>query len=69
MAVIIGELRPIPEPQPLHMRPASWLLTRLRALFSSRSNPSPYPDRIWRRHSALLDAAWKSRCQSLPRRS
>lgn len=25
--------------------------------FGMRRNPSPFPDRIWLRHSALLDAA------------
>lgn len=61
MAVIIGEIRQIQETDPLFAKPGKWLASRVVALFRSRRNPSPFPDRIWRRHSALLDAARKNR--------
>ena len=59
MAVIIGDIHQVSESVTLHERPFTWLTQKVGKLFTSRRNPSPFPDRVWRRHSALLDAAWK----------
>jgi hypothetical protein len=60
MALIIGDIHPVAERPSLPAMTARWLTSRISLLFSSRRNPSPYPDRIWRRHSALLEAARRS---------
>lgn len=60
MAVVLGSTQHLPEQVRFSSQPAVWLWRKLYALFtSSRHNPSPFPDRIWSRHSALLDSAWR----------
>lgn len=65
MAVIIGDIHRGHERVALYTRPFLWLTQHFGSLFGNRRNPSPFPDRVWRRHSALLDAGWKA---SLKRR-
>lgn len=61
MAVIIGDIhRAHQQVSPLS-KPFTWLSQHFGSMFSSRRNPSPFPDRVWHRHSALLDAGWKCR--------
>lgn len=60
MAMSIGDIHPVAERPSLPAVTAKWLASRVVLLFSSRRNPSPYPDRIWCRHSALLEAAKRS---------
>lgn len=59
MAVIIGAIHQASEQDAFHGKPFSWVASQLGRIFSRRGNPSPFPDRVWLRHSALLDAAWK----------
>lgn len=60
MAVIIGNLHPQHNGIKLSEQPLKWLVAQFDALFgATRRNPSPFPDRVWSHHSALLDAAWK----------
>lgn len=60
MAVIIGNLHPQHSGIKLSRQPLKWLMAQFDALFGlTRRNPSPFPDRVWSHHSALLDAAWK----------
>jgi hypothetical protein len=58
--MIIGDIHSVAKRPSLPAVTASWLALRIAVLLSSRRNPSPYPDRIWCRHSALLEAARRS---------
>ncbi|MGM0594761.1 MAG: hypothetical protein ACQETD_09510 [Pseudomonadota bacterium] len=67
MAVIAGNVVPFPKQVSFTAEPVKWLRLHTVAIFSGAwPNPSRFPDRIWSRHSALLDAAWK---QSLASRA
>ncbi len=60
MAIVIGNTDHLPQQINFSTQPLRWLGKQLYELFtSSRHNPSPFPDRVWSRHSALLDSAWK----------
>ncbi len=59
MAVIIGDIHRSSEAVAWHTTPLNWLRHQVGNWLSSPSSPSPFPERIWRRHSALLDAGWK----------
>lgn len=61
MAVMIGNTHHVAEHVHFTVQPLKWLARKFyQAFTSSRHNPSPFPDRVWSRHSALLDSAWKS---------
>lgn len=58
MAVMIGSGSSIPRDERFVEHPLKWLAQQVQSLLQSgRYNPSPFPDRVWSRHSALLDAA------------
>lgn len=60
MAVVAGNIEHLPEQVTFASEPLSWVKKHLTGAFaSSRRNPSRFPDRVWSRHSALLDSAWK----------
>jgi hypothetical protein len=60
MAVMIGNTHHVAEHIHFSVQPVKWIGKQLCDVFSSsRHNPSPFPDRVWSHHSALLDAAWK----------
>ena len=60
MAVIIGEIYRGSETASQGRGPFAWLTQRFGAMLTHR-NPSSFPDRVWQRHSALLDAAKQRR--------
>ena len=60
MAIVIGNTHHVAAPVSFSAQPMKWLGKKLyQAFTSNRHNPSPFPDRVWSRHSALLDSAWK----------
>jgi len=60
MAVVLGNTLHLPEQVRFSVQPIRWIGKKFYALFTStRHNPSPFPDRVWSRHSALLDSAWR----------
>ncbi len=59
MAVVIGNTHHLPQHIRFSAEPLKWIGTHFSQWFSRRHNPSPFPDRVWARHSALLDSAWK----------
>lgn len=61
MAVIIGEIYRGREVPSCSVRVFAGLLRRLRVMLPNPRNPSSFPDRVWHRHSALLDAGKRSR--------
>lgn len=62
MAVMIGKIHYPESGVQFRSEPLRWVGRQLVAIFQdNRHNPSPFPDRVWSRHSALLDSAWKLR--------
>lgn len=60
MAIVIGNTHHVAEHIHFSAHPLKWFGKKFYEAFtSSRHNPSPFPDRVWSRHSALLDTAWK----------
>lgn len=61
MAVIIGDIDRSIESGSRRAKHYRWLVQQVGKMVSRRANPSAFPERVWQRHSALLDAGWKSR--------
>ena len=61
MAVIIGDIYRSIETDSRGAKPYRWLVRQVGKIMSNRGNPSAFPERVWQRHSALLDAGWKNR--------
>lgn len=61
MAVIIGEVYRGSALSLQGARPFAWLAQRLGGMLHKQRNPSSFPDRVWQRHSALLDAGKQHR--------
>jgi hypothetical protein len=65
MAVILGDIHQAAESVYFTTSPLKWLGRKLVTAFSTTChNPSPFPDRVWARHSALLDSARKLTLQN-----
>ena len=60
MAIVLGNSQPLSEQINFSAQPLKWVGQTLTQLFTgSRHNPSPLPERVWSRHSALLESARK----------
>ncbi len=69
MAVIIGDIVCSSEPASAGVKPFTWLAQWFGRVFTGRHNPSSFPDKVWQRHSALLDAGKRRRLNRLAKHS